>query len=111
MISANGDPARKISYAEVIGNKRFNVTMPTSGAGWDLKISPNVPVKKGSDYKVVGTPVKRTDLPAKFTGEFTYAQDVRIAWMLHGRVVRPPVMSWKSATVERSSIKQRAGVG
>jgi CO/xanthine dehydrogenase Mo-binding subunit len=110
MISANGDPARKISYAELIGNKRFNVTMPTSGAGWDLKISPNVPVKKVSDYKVVGTPVKRTDLPAKFTGEFTYAQDVRIPGMLHGRVVRPPVVSSKPVSVDESSIKQIAGV-
>jgi CO/xanthine dehydrogenase Mo-binding subunit len=110
MISANGDPARKISYSDLIGNKRFNVTMPTSGAGWDLKISPNVPVKKVSDYKVVGTPVKRTDLPAKFTGEFTYAQDVRIPGMLHGRVVRPPVVSSKPVSVDESSIKQIAGV-
>ena len=110
VVSANGDSARKISYAELIGNKRFNVKMPTSGAGWDLKISPNVPVKNVKDYKIVGTPVKRTDLPGKFTGEFTYAQDVRVPGMLHGRVVRPPVVNSKPVSVDESSIKQIAGV-
>jgi nicotinate dehydrogenase subunit B len=110
VISANGDSARKISYAELIGNKRFNVKMPTSGAGWDLKISPNVPVKNVKDYKIVGTPVKRTDLPGKFTGEFTYAQDVRVPGMLHGRVVRPPVVNSKPVSVDESSIRQIAGV-
>jgi nicotinate dehydrogenase subunit B len=110
VISANGDSARKISYAELIGNKRFNVKMPTSGAGWDLKISPNVPVKNVKDYKIVGTAVKRTDLPGKFTGEFTYAQDVRVPGMLHGRVVRPPVVNSKPVSVDESSIRQIAGV-
>lgn len=110
MISANGDSARKISYSDLIGNKRFNVKMPTSGAGWDLKISPNVPVKNVKDYKIVGTSVKRTDLPGKFTGEFTYAQDVRVPGMLHGRVVRPPVVNSKPMSVDESSIKQIAGV-
>jgi len=110
VISANGNAARKISYSELIGDKRFNVTMPTSGAGWDLKISPNVPVKNVKDYKIVGTSVKRTDLPGKFTGEFTYAQDVRIPGMLHGRVVRPPVVNSKPTSVDENSIQQIAGV-
>src|SRR5580704_4864106 len=110
VISANGNAARKISYGDLIGSKRFNVTMPTSGAGWDLKISPNVPVKNVKDYKIVGTSVKRTDLPGKFAGEFTYAQDVRIPGMLHGRVVRPPVVNSKPTSVDESSIQQIAGV-
>jgi nicotinate dehydrogenase subunit B len=110
VISANDDAARGVSYGDLIGNKRFNVRMPTSGAGWDLKISPNVPVKNVKDYKIVGTSVKRTDLPGKFTGEFTYAQDVRVPGMLHGRVVRPPVVNSKPVTVDESSIKQIPGV-
>ena len=110
VVSANGDSARKVSYAELIGDKRFNVKMPTSGTGWDLKISPDVPVKNVNDYKIVGTPVRRTDLPGKFTGEFTYAHDVRVPEMLHGRVVRPPVVSSKPTNVDESSIKQIPGV-
>jgi nicotinate dehydrogenase subunit B len=110
VISANGGAARKISYAELIGDKRFNLKMEASGAGWDLKISPDVPVKNVKDYKIVGTSVRRTDLPGKFTGEFTYAHDVRVPGMLHGRVVRPPVVNSKPVSVDESSIKQIAGI-
>jgi CO/xanthine dehydrogenase Mo-binding subunit len=110
VISATGDGARKVSYADLVGNKRFNVRMDTSGAGWDLKISPDVPVKNVKDYKIVGTSVRRTDLPGKFTGEFTYAHDVRIPGMLHGRVVRPPVVNSKPVSVDESSIKQIPGI-
>jgi nicotinate dehydrogenase subunit B len=110
VISANGDSARKISYADLVGNRRFNVKMEASGFGWDLKISPDVPVKNVKDYKIVGTSVPRTDLPGKFTGEFTYAMDVRVPGMLHGRVVRPPVVNSKPVSVDESSIKQIGGV-
>ena len=110
VISANGDAARRVSYADLIGNKRFNVKMEASGAGWDLKLDPNVPVKNVKDYKIVGTSVRRTDLPGKFTGEFTYAHDVRVPGMLHGRVVRPPVVNSKPVSVDESSVKQIAGV-
>jgi nicotinate dehydrogenase subunit B len=110
VVSANGDSTRKVSYAELIGDKRFNVKMETSGTGWDLKISPDVQVKNVNDYKIVGMSVRRTDLPGKFTGEFTYAHDVRVPGMLHGRVVRPPVVSSKPTNVDESSIKQIPGV-
>ena len=110
VVSPSGDLARKVSYAELVGDKRFNVKMETSGTGWDLKISPDVPVKNVNDYKIVGTSVRRTDLPGKFTGEFTYAQDVRVPGMLHGRVVRPPVVSSKPVSVDEGSIKQIPGV-
>lgn len=110
VISVNGDSARKISYAELIGNKRFNVKMPTSGAGFDLKISPNAPVKNVNDYKIVGTSVPRLDLPGKFTGEFTYVHDMRVPGMLHGRVVRPAVVNSKPVSVDESSIRQIGGV-
>ncbi|PYU22506.1 MAG: xanthine dehydrogenase family protein molybdopterin-binding subunit [Acidobacteria bacterium] len=110
VISASGASVRKVSYSELVGDKRFNVKMEASGFGWDLKISPDVPVKNVKDYKIVGTSVPRTDLPGKFTGEFTYAQDVRLPGMLHGRVVRPPVVNSKPLNVDEGSIKQIAGV-
>jgi nicotinate dehydrogenase subunit B len=110
VVSVKGDSTRKVAYAELVGDKRFNVKMETSGTGWDLKISPDVQVKNVNDYKIVGTSVRRTDLPGKFTGEFTYAHDVRVPGMLHGRVVRPPVVSSKPTNVDESSIKQIPGV-
>lgn len=76
-------------------------TAATSGCGIDfatllhgrrdrLMLSGAALVKNVADYRIVGKAVRRTDIPAKATGAFTYVHDVRVASMLHGRVVRPP---------------------
>ena len=75
-----------------------------------MKVAPEVRAKDVKDYKVVGTSQKRIDLPAKLTGEFTYANDVRIPGMLHGRVVRPPTITSKPANIDESSVKNIPGL-
>jgi nicotinate dehydrogenase subunit B len=47
------------------------------------------PLASPADYKVVGQPVARAELPGKLTAGFRYVQDVRLPNMLHGRVIRP----------------------
>jgi len=110
VVSVTASPAKKISYADLVGGKRFNVKIVATGTGWDLKVAPEVPAKDPKSYKIVGTSVPRMDLPPKFTGEFTYSADVRLPGMLHGRVVRPSTVNTKPASVDESSIKDIAGV-
>ncbi len=109
IVSAAGT-AEKVSYAELVGGKRFETKISASGEQWDLKVAPEIKPKDPKDYKIVGTPVPRFDLPPKFTGEFTYSADVRIPGMLHGRVVRPPVINSAPTSVDESSIKQIPGI-
>ena len=45
----------------------------------------------------------RIDLPAKTTGQFQYIQHVRLPGMLHGKVIRPPVVGATVVNVDRSS--------
>ena len=104
------DGAKKISYGQLIGGKKFNVKITATGTGWDMKVAPEVRAKDVKDHKVVGTSQKRIDLPAKLTGEFTYANDVRIPGMLHGRVVRPPTITSKPANIDESSVKNIPGL-
>ncbi|CAM3336900.1 molybdopterin cofactor-binding domain-containing protein [Paracoccus nototheniae] len=61
-------------------------------AGRDLtmRLDDHVPVKDPAQYRIVGQPVGRRDLPAKVTGAFAYIHDLRINGMLHGHVIRPP---------------------
>src|SRR5262249_40350055 len=47
------------------------------------------PARAVSDYKLIGTTPARVDLPAKITGKYTYVHNIRVAGMLHARVVRP----------------------
>jgi nicotinate dehydrogenase subunit B len=109
VVSVMGN-GHKVSYANLLGGKKFNVTIPATGNGWGLKVAPDVPVKDPKDYKVVGKKQDRVDLPPKFTAQFTYVQDVRVPGMLHGRVVRPPTVTAKSASIDEDSIKNIPGV-
>jgi nicotinate dehydrogenase subunit B len=110
VVGVAGDTTKKVSYGELIGGKQFNVKISVTGTGWDMKVAPEVRAKDVKNYTVVGTSQKRVELPPKLTGEFTYANDVRIPGMLHGRVVRPPTITAKPASVDESSVKNIPGL-
>ena len=88
-----GDPSNQVSYGQLLQGKRFDLTL---NAG-------TVP-KDPRNYTVLGTSVPRIDIPAKATGVFQYVQHVRVAGMLHGRVVRPPVVGATVASVDMGSV-------
>jgi nicotinate dehydrogenase subunit B len=110
VVSVVDNPAKKISYATLVGGKRFDVKITATGSGGGLKVAPEVTPKDPKTYRVVGTSAPRVDLPPKFTGQFTYTADVRVPGMLHGRVIRPMTVSTKPASVDEASIKDIAGV-
>jgi nicotinate dehydrogenase subunit B len=56
----------------------------------ELMLSADAPTKPIADYRIVGTPQARVDIPAKVFGEQLFVHDMRVPGMLHGRVVRPP---------------------
>jgi CO/xanthine dehydrogenase Mo-binding subunit len=127
---------RSVTYGELIGDKLFNVTMPVkpiyfgsfSGPpgpdGYPRKPTPNLigpyvaqgesPAKAVSRYTLVGTRVPRVEIPDVATGKLTYAQNVRVPGMLHGRVVRPRGQAAygtgaKPLSIDESSIKHIPG--
>ncbi|HXF98299.1 MAG TPA: molybdopterin cofactor-binding domain-containing protein [Gaiellaceae bacterium] len=79
VVSVKSDPAKKVSYGELVGGRRF-----------DVKITGKVEPKKPSELKVVGRPVKAVDLEAKVRSRHQYIHNLTVPGMLHGRVVRPP---------------------
>ena len=110
VISVVGDGSKKISYGELIGGKKFNTKITATGTGWDMKVAPEVKAKDPKNYKIVGQPVKRFEIPSKVTGEHDYIHNVRIPGMLHGRVVRPPVINTEPVSIDQDSIKSIPGV-
>ncbi len=109
IVSVTGDSKHSISYGQLIGGKQFNVKITATGKGWNMKVAPEVKAKNFKDYKIVGTSQKRIELPPKLTGQFVYAHDVRIPGMLHGRVVRPPTIISKPASIDENSVKNIPG--
>ena len=103
VVSIDGEPNRSVRYGELVGDKPF-----------DIKFTGTAPRKPPSEYKLVGTRVPRVDMPAKVDGTYTHMQHVRVANMLHGRVVRPRgqrAYGTRAAplAVDESSIKDIAG--
>lgn len=78
VISQEGNASR-ITYGELIGDQQF-----------ELPFSGEAPLKTPTDYRLVGTPIRRRDIAQKVSGEYPYLQHQRLEGMLHGRVVRPP---------------------
>ncbi len=66
--------------------------------------------KPPSQHKLVGQPFPRLDLPAKFTGQAIYVQDMRLPGMLFGRVVRPPSYAAQLLSVDLDSVRKLPGV-
>jgi CO/xanthine dehydrogenase Mo-binding subunit len=101
----------KASYGELIGDKRFNITIPVSSPpgpsdpavtnnGSTGALAVNVPLKDPSQYKYRGRSIPRIDFPAKVAGTWTYVHNVKLPGMLHGRVIHPPAVGAKLASVD-----------
>lgn len=56
----------------------------------DFAIRPPPPLKKPSDFKLIGTSPPRTDVPAKVTGAATFGADVRLPHLLYAAVRNAP---------------------
>lgn len=87
-----------VGFGALIGEKRFN-----------LKLDPKPVMKAPADYKIVGQPLPRPDIPAKVTGTHTYMHDFKLAGMVHARVIRTPSVGAKLAEVDEASIRDIPG--
>jgi nicotinate dehydrogenase subunit B len=90
--------ARKVTYGELIGGKKFN-----------LALSSTAKRRHPREWTVLGTSVKRLDMPEMVTGRLEYVQNVRLPGMVHGRVVRPPTVGATLVSVDESSISSLPG--
>jgi CO/xanthine dehydrogenase Mo-binding subunit len=75
-----------------------------------LKLDQNAPLKSPADFKLVGKPVRRLDIPDKVTARFTFMQDFKRPGMLHGRVIRPSGLGATLVSYDESSIRGIAGI-
>jgi nicotinate dehydrogenase subunit B len=78
VVSVDGEPARSVKYGDLIGDKLLKA-----------KVSGTAPLKPASQYALVGNRIPRVDLPDKMAGKYVHMQHVRLANMMHGRVVLP----------------------
>jgi CO/xanthine dehydrogenase Mo-binding subunit len=110
VVSAASDPSKKTSYAELIGGRYFNHRVEwnkQTGNAMDIKVEAKV--KTPDQYRVVGKPYTRRDLPGKVYRTEKYVTDISLPKMLHARVVRPTRVPCTIASVDEKSIAKVKG--
>jgi CO/xanthine dehydrogenase Mo-binding subunit len=106
VITVNADPSKRVTYGELIGGKRFNVTLTGNNIDATTGIAKVKPVQ---DLKIVGQSPQRYDIPAKVDGSLKWAVDARVPGMVHARNVKPPVAGAKLVGIDESSVRNLPG--
>ena len=102
VVTVTGDPSRRVTYGELIGGRKFNVTL--KGNNTD-QTTGAAQIKTVQQLKIVGQSPQRYDIPAKVDGSLTWAVDAKVPGMLHARNVRPPVAGATLVSIDDSSVK------
>ena len=99
IVRVKSDATKTVSYSDLMQGAKTT----------DLKVDAKAVIKRAADYKVVGKSIPRIDIPAKVTGQFEYAHDVRLPGMLHARVVRADELGAKLQSVDDSQAHKVSG--
>jgi isoquinoline 1-oxidoreductase beta subunit len=89
---------RKIKYGE----------LAASAAG--MPVPENVALKRPEDFKLIGTPAKRLDTPAKVNGTAVYGIDVRPSGVKIATLAQSPVFGGRVKSVDDAAAKAVKGV-
>ncbi len=110
VVSLKSDPGRSVSYADLIGDRSFGADVKWNGQwGNGHDIAADAPLKKPSEFRVIGKSIRRKDIPRKVFGQQDFPGDVRLPGMLHARMVRPPVAGAVPVKVDEGSIRDIPG--
>lgn len=94
MITVTDDPARTVSYGDLMRGRRF-----------DRAVTGTAPLKPVAGYRLIGKDITRVDLPPKFTGQQAFVHDLRLTGMQHARVLRPPSPGATLESLDESAVR------
>src|SRR5260370_22385556 len=110
VVHAKTDAAKKVSYADLIGGRYFNVQLDWNKEYGNAIYAPGkAQPKTPSEHKIVGQPIKREDIAPKVFAQQDFVTDIKVPGMLHGRVIRPKVAGSVPVKVDEASIKDIPG--
>jgi CO/xanthine dehydrogenase Mo-binding subunit len=106
VISVKGDPSKSVTYGQLIGGKRFNVTLTGNTVDATTGIAKVKPVQ---DLRIVGQSPQRYDIPAKVDGSLKWAVDMKVPGMVHARNVKPPFAGATLVRIDEASVSSIPG--
>jgi len=75
-----------------------------------LEVPQNPPLKKEDEFRYMGKPMPRVDVPDKVRGKAVYGLDVNVKGMLYAVIARPPAYGAKPQTFDQKAAEQVKGV-
>ncbi len=110
VVHAIADKSKRVTYAELIGGRYFDQKVKWNGRlSNGLQVETPAPLKKHTEFKVIGQSPLRRDLPGKVFGTLEMVNDVRLPGMLHARMIRPTVAGAVPVKVDEDSVKDIPG--
>jgi CO/xanthine dehydrogenase Mo-binding subunit len=106
VVTVKGDASKHVTYGELIGGKRFNVSLTGNNIN---AVTGTAPVKPVQELKNVGLSPQRYDIPPKVDGSLKWAVDVKLPGMVHARNIKPPFAGAKLISVDESSVRNLPG--
>src|SRR5271157_1133965 len=86
---------KSVSYGDLVKGQQLKLTIPVKGdltSIIGLSVEGNPPMKPVSEYRVIGKSFQNSVIASKVQAKETWATDVRLPGMLHGRVVHPKTL-------------------
>ncbi|NOY37496.1 MAG: molybdopterin-dependent oxidoreductase [Chlorobi bacterium] len=99
VISVKNNSRKQVTYAGLTKGKAIYFT---------LKDEP--PLKKASDFKIMGTSRLRADGYEKVTGKAKFSGDIHLPGMRYARIVRPPSLGAKLISIDTSEAEKINGI-
>jgi isoquinoline 1-oxidoreductase len=99
VVSVKNDKSKSITYAELTKGKKIVKA-----------VQEKPPLKKPSEFKIIGKPVLKQDSFLKVTGKAIFAADVRLDGMLYASIIRPPVHGAEIGNIDTSEAESIEGV-
>ena len=106
VITVKSDPAKRVTYGELIGGRRFNIALTGNNVDATTGVAKVKPVQ---ELKIVGQSPQRYDIPAKVDGSLQWAVDVKLPGMVHARNVKPAFAGARLISIDESSVRSLPG--
>ncbi len=106
VVTVKTDPSRHVTYGDLIGGGKFNITLSGNNA---LNVNGKAKIKTIPELKYAGKPTRRDDIPGKVDATTKYSVDVKLPGMVHARNVKPPYACATLTGIDESSVKSLPG--
>jgi isoquinoline 1-oxidoreductase len=90
---------RSVAYGELTAGRKLTETVRTDAA-----------LRPASQWTVAGIDRAKVDAHAMVTGRHRFTSDMRVAGMVHGKILRPPAIGSRLATLDDARARAIPGV-